>query len=187
MRVVDGHRIEFDAETSVRMGGIRQKDTTPEMTVRKALSALGLRYRVRNRDLPGSPDIANRAHRWVVFVHGCYWHRHTDCHRATTPKRNAAFWCAKFDANVARDERVIDALRAAGYHVQVVWECQTKDAANLVRLLKPTRQAASRTMRSERLAKRESRSAGSPSGSKRISSIDGPPLRTRKESSRTSA
>lgn len=132
-RVVDGHRIVYDEKTAKRMGGIRQKDTLPEMTVRRALASVGLRYRIRNRDLPGSPDIANREHAWAIFVHGCYWHRHPGCSKATTPKRNRAFWDAKFAANVARDARSVAALRRRGYRVLTIWECETKERGALTR------------------------------------------------------
>jgi DNA mismatch endonuclease (patch repair protein) len=125
-RVVDGHRIRFDAATSRRMGGIRQRDTAPELLVRRALAEHGLRFRIHNRDLPGAPDIANRARKWAVFVHGCYWHRHPGCKRTTTPKRNAAFWLAKFDANVARDARTYRALVEIGYEVLSIWECEAE-------------------------------------------------------------
>lgn len=115
-----------DADTSIRMSRVRQRGTTAELTVRSALYSLGLRFRVSNRDLPGSPDVANRRRKWAVFVHGCFWHRHARCVRTTTPKRNRAFWEAKFAANVARDRRAIRELRAAGYDVLVVWECETE-------------------------------------------------------------
>jgi DNA mismatch endonuclease, patch repair protein len=119
-------RLIVDEATSRRMAGIRQKHTTPELTVRRALTRLGLRYRVDNRDLTGSPDVANRFRRWVVFVHGCYWHRHTGCARTTTPSRNREFWVSKFDANVERDARSVRALSAQGFTIAVVWECETE-------------------------------------------------------------
>ena len=121
----DGHVIRVDSKTSDRMRGIRQKDTKPEIVVRKLLHELGHRYRVRNRDLPGSPDVANRSRRWAVFVHGCYWHRH-GCKATTTPKRNRAFWEAKFARNVERDAESAAALWKLGFTVVVVWECETK-------------------------------------------------------------
>jgi DNA mismatch endonuclease (patch repair protein) len=114
----------FDRATSLRLSKIRQKDTAPELAVRVILSAIGVRYRVRNRDLPGSPDIANRTARWAVFVHGCYWHSHRGCSRATVPKRNREFWVAKFAANVKRDADAVAALRRRGFRVAVVWECE---------------------------------------------------------------
>lgn len=109
-----------DEATSRRLGRIRQSGTTPEIVVRSMLRSLEASYRLRNRDLPGSPDIANRSRRWAVFVHGCFWHGHRGCPRATIPKRNRAFWRAKFAANRARDERVLRMLRDAGYRVEVV-------------------------------------------------------------------
>jgi DNA mismatch endonuclease (patch repair protein) len=122
-----------DPKTSARLGRIRQKDTAPEQLVRSILSALGVRYRVRNRDLPGSPDVANRARRWAVFVHGCFWHAHAGCPRATIPKRNREFWTAKFAANRARDARAIAALLEAKYRVAVVWECEAADDSESLR------------------------------------------------------
>jgi DNA mismatch endonuclease, patch repair protein len=89
---------------------------------------MGHRFRVHNRGLPGSPDIANRSRKWVVFVHGCFWHRHAGCSRATTPRRNRDFWLAKFDANLARDERSVKALRLRGWKVVTIWECEVSTA-----------------------------------------------------------
>jgi DNA mismatch endonuclease, patch repair protein len=118
------------------MGRVRQRGTTPELAVREVLRSLGVRYRLNARGLPGSPDVVNRARRFAIFVHGCYWHRHPDCRLTTTPTRNAAFWQAKFDANQARDRRNVEALRQAGFAVLVVWECETRDPDRLRRLLK---------------------------------------------------
>lgn len=120
-----------DAETSARLGRVRQKGTTPELAVRSVLRLLGAHYRTSNRDLPGSPDVANRAGRWAIFVHGCFWHRHTGCRRTTTPSRNRDFWLAKFAGNVARDARAIASLEAMGFSVLVLWECETTDPAAL--------------------------------------------------------
>ena len=105
----------------------RQKDTKPEILVRRLLHRLGHRFRVGNRDLPGSPDAANRSRRWAVFVHGCYWHAHEGCPRHTIPKRNREFWMEKFRANRERDQRVAGELEADGYTVLTVWECETQD------------------------------------------------------------
>lgn len=124
-RVREGHVLEVDDATSARMALVRQKGTRPELVVRSALNALGHRFRLANRDLPGSPDVANRIRRWAVFVHGCFWHRH-GCRATTTPGRNREFWEAKFARNVARDERAAEQLRALGYTVVVIWECETK-------------------------------------------------------------
>jgi DNA mismatch endonuclease (patch repair protein) len=108
------------------MGRVRQSGTAPEMIVRRAVSTLGLRYTVRNRDLPGSPDLANRSHRWAVFVHGCYWHRHEGCHKATTPRTNRRFWLNKCSCNVARDEAARIELERRGYRVLTFWQCEVE-------------------------------------------------------------
>ncbi|MEX0881221.1 MAG: very short patch repair endonuclease [Thermoanaerobaculia bacterium] len=114
----------LDPATSLRMAGVRQRDTSAEQLVRQILGRLGHRYRSKNRDLPGSPDIANRSRLWAVFVHGCFWHRHEGCVRTTTPKRNRLFWEEKFAQNQRRDARVQGALRKLGFTTIVIWECQ---------------------------------------------------------------
>ena len=111
-------------EISRRMARVRRSGTEPELVVRRALSKLGIRYRLKNRDLPGNPDIANRARKFVVFVHGCFWHRHKGCIRSTTPKTNTSFWRAKFVKNVARDATAVKSLRRMGYRVVTLWECE---------------------------------------------------------------
>jgi DNA mismatch endonuclease (patch repair protein) len=122
------------------MGRVRQKGTRAELAVAASLTALGLRYRKNVRALPGSPDFANRSRRWAVFVNGCFWHRHTGCRRATTPTANHAFWLEKFAANRTRDAKAIQALRAKGFKVVIVWECQTAEAGRrLSDVLKPGR------------------------------------------------
>ncbi len=125
----------LDSTVSERMAGVRQKGTAPELRVRSTMKSLGLRYRLTNRGLPGTPDLANRKQKWALFVHGCYWHRHQGCRRATTPKHNRDFWEAKFVANVARDAKNETELSALGFRVVVVWECETFDDAALERLL----------------------------------------------------
>lgn len=125
-----------DPETSARLGRIRQKDTSAERAVRRVLHALGLRFRVRNRDLPGAPDAANRTRRWAVFVHGCFWHAHRGCYRATVPKRNREFWLEKFAANRARDARALRALRRQGYFTLVIWECELDDSGKVEQRLR---------------------------------------------------
>lgn len=121
----EGHLLRVDDASSARMGLVRQKGTLPELIVRRLLSSLGHRFRVSRRGLPGSPDIVNASRRWVVFVHGCFWHRH-GCKATTTPGQNREFWMAKFERNMQRDRRNIEALEALGYRVIVVWECETK-------------------------------------------------------------
>jgi DNA mismatch endonuclease, patch repair protein len=112
------------AERSTRMSRIRSRDTLPEIALRRALHALGLRFRLDNRKLPGTPDIVLPRYKAAVFVHGCFWHRHEGCKVFTTPRSNTAFWVRKFDRNVARDARVTEKLDALGWRVFVVWECE---------------------------------------------------------------
>jgi DNA mismatch endonuclease (patch repair protein) len=115
--------IPQSAERSRLLGRVRQKKTAPEEEVARALRDLGLAYRRNVKTLPGSPDFANVRRRFAIFVNGCFWHAHTGCRKATTPKNNRAFWQAKFAANRARDAAAIRALRARGFRVMVIWEC----------------------------------------------------------------
>ena len=127
-----------DAARAALMGRVRQRDTRPEQAVALALRSLGIAYRKNVRSLPGSPDFANKSGKWAVFVHACFWHRHTGCRRATTPKANRDFWLAKFAANRTRDARAIRALRAMGFRVAVIWECRVTDAERrLSEMLEP--------------------------------------------------
>jgi DNA mismatch endonuclease (patch repair protein) len=111
---------------SERMSRIKGKDTKPEMTVRRLLHRMGYRYRLHRRDLPGTPDLVFPSRKKVIFVHGCFWHRHDDCHLARLPKSREAFWMAKLEGNRLRDERHRASLRALGWDVLVVWECQLR-------------------------------------------------------------
>jgi len=111
------------ATRSRMMSGIRGKDTKPELAVRSFLHRAGLRFRLHAR-LPGKPDLVLPRYRTVVFVHGCFWHRHEGCRYATTPASNAGFWQEKFAANVQRDARVKRQLEEAGWQVETVWACQ---------------------------------------------------------------
>ncbi|MBD3769694.1 MAG: DNA mismatch endonuclease Vsr [Rhodobacterales bacterium] len=108
------------------MAGIGGKDTKPELVLRKGLFALGLRYRLHDRKLPGRPDIVLPKWNAVVFVNGCFWHRHPGCRFATTPSTRTEFWLDKFEKNVARDRRNVAALRTLGWRILVVWECDIK-------------------------------------------------------------
>ena len=108
---------------SFNMSRIRGSNTKPEELVRKYLFSRGLRYRKNDKRLPGKPDIVLPKYRAVVFVHGCYWHRHPGCRYAATPKTNANFWREKLDGNVIRDEVNVSKLEAEGWRVFVVWEC----------------------------------------------------------------
>jgi DNA mismatch endonuclease (patch repair protein) len=109
------------------MGRIRSKGSTPEMIVRRAAHALGYRFRLHRRDLPGTPDLVFPSRRKVVFVHGCWWHQHPGCKKATGSKTQTSFWAAKFARNVARDRYAEAALRNGGWDVLTVWECETRD------------------------------------------------------------
>lgn len=116
-----------DPETRSRMmAGIRSSNTKPEIALRKALHARGLRFRLHDRKLPGRPDIVLAKHRAAIFVHGCFWHRHEGCRYATMPATRQEFWQAKFRANVDRDKRNLANLHAIGWHPLVVWECELK-------------------------------------------------------------
>lgn len=112
------------AQRSERMSRIRGKDSQPELALRRVLHRLGLRYRLHAKGLPGKPDLVFPRYKTVVFVHGCFWHRHDGCKIATIPKSNTPFWIEKFGKNVARDTRVGAELTALGWHVLVVWECE---------------------------------------------------------------
>jgi DNA mismatch endonuclease (patch repair protein) len=120
----------FDSEKrSAVMRRVKGRDTTPERTVRRLLTKLGARYRLHRKDLPGNPDIVMPGRRLAVFVHGCFWHGH-DCARGSrVPKANRDYWTAKVARNVARDERSREALIAAGWRVEAIWECELKDEA----------------------------------------------------------
>lgn len=108
------------------MRAVKRVNTAPEMIVRQELHALGLRFRLHRRDLPGSPDIVLPKLRTVIFVHGCFWHRHSDCRYATIPKTRQEYWLPKFAANIERDARKNAQLQVLGWRVLLVWECETK-------------------------------------------------------------
>ena len=122
----------FDAATrSAVMRRVKGRDTAPELKVRRALTALGARYRLHRADLPGKPDIVMPGRRLAIFVHGCFWHGH-DCARgARVPKDNRDYWVGKVERNRARDARNREALTALGWRVETIWECDLKDAAAL--------------------------------------------------------
>jgi DNA mismatch endonuclease (patch repair protein) len=113
-------------DRSRMMAGIRGKDTQPELALRRALFARGYRYRLHDRSLPGRPDLVFSKWDAVIFVHGCFWHRHKGCRFATKPATRPEFWEAKFAGNVERDNRQMAALRASGWRVRVVWECDVR-------------------------------------------------------------
>ena len=108
------------------MAGIRGKDTKPEIQLRRALHALGLRFRLHAPLLPGRPDIVFPKYHAAVFLHGCFWHRHAGCRFATTPATRPEFWHTKFESNIERDKRNITVLIEGGWRVAIVWECALK-------------------------------------------------------------
>jgi DNA mismatch endonuclease (patch repair protein) len=118
-------------ERSRRMADVRSVDTKPEMAIRRLVHGMGYRYRLHCRDLPGKPDLVFRSRHAIVFVHGCFWHRHVGCPLARLPKSRVGFWSAKLEGNRERDARKIAALRKAGWRVFVVWECELKDMETL--------------------------------------------------------
>lgn len=129
MKVVAWMTAEVDKARSAQMAKIKGRDTKPELRVRRALHASGLRYRLHAKDLPGKPDLVFRSRRVVVFVHGCFWHRHPDpsCKLARMPKSRLDFWKPKLEGNRLRDVMVREQLEALGWSVVEVWECQTGD------------------------------------------------------------
>jgi DNA mismatch endonuclease (patch repair protein) len=128
--------IVSSVKRSQMMSGIRGKDTKPEIIVRQAAHALGYRFRVNRRDLPGSPDIVFPGRKTVLFVHGCYWHRHDGCKYCYSPKSNIEFWERKFRDNVLRDIRVQRELQQMGWRVAVIWECEAIQPDGLRQKLK---------------------------------------------------
>ncbi|MDY6272561.1 MAG: DNA mismatch endonuclease Vsr [Selenomonadaceae bacterium] len=133
----------------LNMSHIHRKDTKPEEIVRKYLFSKGYRYRKNDSRYPGKPDIVLPKYRTMIFVHGCFWHRHPECRYATTPSTNRDFWQKKFDQNVARDWEVQEQLKADGWHVIVVWECEISRKADreerLQRLERQIREIEERT------------------------------------------
>jgi DNA mismatch endonuclease, patch repair protein len=123
-----------DAKRSALMARVRQKGTAPELIVRAIVRRHGHRFGTNGNGLPGSPDLFDRRRRLAVFVHGCFWHRHSGCRATTTPKQNKEYWITKFEANVVRDRRQKQQLRRMGFRVLTVWECQAKSKSKLARL-----------------------------------------------------
>jgi DNA mismatch endonuclease, patch repair protein len=113
------------------MSRIRGKDTQPELTVRHMLHDLGFRYRLHARDLPGTPDLVFRSLRKAVFVHGCFWHKHSRCRIAGTPTSNCDYWLPKLNRTKERDRQNCRKLQRLGWSVFVVWECELTDVAKL--------------------------------------------------------
>jgi len=115
------------SKRSWNMSRIRSRDTKPELAVRSMLHRKGFRFSLRRRDLPGKPDIVLVKYRTVIFVHGCFWHRHPNCRDASVPKSHVSFWTRKFEANVRRDRNATRKLAVLGWKCLVVWECKLGD------------------------------------------------------------
>ena len=120
---------------SWNMSRIRSINTKPELVVRRFLHSKGYRFRIHRKDLPGKPDVVLPKYNTVVFIHGCFWHRHKNCRYCSTPKTNQAFWEEKFRKNIERDRINIKKLESTGWNVIVIWECEVKDESFQHRLL----------------------------------------------------
>ena len=115
---------EKSVTTHKRLSSVKSMGTKPEMFVRKYLHGLGYRYSLNDKKLPGKPDIVLKKYKTIIFVHGCYWHRHEGCVKASKPKKNKMFWKEKFDKNIFRDQKVQNELFMMGWKVFVLWECE---------------------------------------------------------------
>lgn len=118
---------------SWNMSRIRSRDTKPERLVRSLLHSIGYRFRLHVKKLPGCPDIVLAKHKTIIFIHGCFWHRHAGCKYAYIPKSKKAFWGKKFQQNLSRDEMVMKELMNLGWNVHIIWECEIKDIDHLKR------------------------------------------------------
>jgi DNA mismatch endonuclease (patch repair protein) len=122
-------------QRSAVMRAVKSRNTTPEIAVRRAAHAVGLRFRLHRADLPGKPDLVFPSKRAALFVHGCFWHGHSCARGDRMPATNRDYWRAKIGRNMARDKASLSALRKLGWKPVVIWECQTRDKAALARLL----------------------------------------------------
>jgi DNA mismatch endonuclease (patch repair protein) len=130
-RVLAGEPI--DPKRSALMARVRDKHSKPELAVRRMAHSLGYRFRLHRKDLPGTPDLVFPKSRKAIFVHGCFWHRHKGCSRTTSPKTRSEYWADKFETNIKRDAVKERNLRALGWDILVIWECQTFDLNKLSR------------------------------------------------------
>lgn len=127
---------ESSEARSRQMATVRSKNTKPEMKVRRLVFSMGYRYRLHASNLPGKPDLVFASRKKIIFIHGCFWHRHEGCKLATTPASNQEYWLPKFQRNVERDRESLEVLNKLGWDVLVVWECQLKDVSNLTEKLR---------------------------------------------------
>lgn len=118
------------------MSRVKSKNTGPELLVRRVAHSLGYRYRLHGPGLPGKPDLVFAKRKKVVFVHGCFWHRHAGCRKATTPATNLDYWLPKFEQTVERDQKNLERIAALGWSALVVWECELRDLNVLGQRLK---------------------------------------------------
>lgn len=124
------------ATRSMVMSRVRNKDTRPEMVVRKLVFAAGYRYRLHVKSLPGSPDLVFSGRKKVIFVHGCFWHLHDNCGLARMPKSRIEYWSEKLNGNKCRDQRSFEALTRAGWKVLVIWECELRNSGDLAQKIR---------------------------------------------------
>jgi DNA mismatch endonuclease (patch repair protein) len=127
---------EDRSHRSWTMAQVKSKNTAPEMNVRRAAHALGLRFSLHRADLPGRPDLVFTRWRTVLFVNGCFWHSHRNCKRARMPKTNVEYWTQKLIRNAHRDRKTIGLLKKRGWRCAIIWECQAKEPAKLDRILR---------------------------------------------------
>lgn len=120
---------------SWNMGRIKSKNTKPEVQVRSFLHVNGFRFRLNSKTLPGKPDIVLKKYNTVIFIHGCFWHRHKGCKRCSTPKSNEQYWLNKFERNIFRDKNNTKQLKKLGYQVLIIWECQVENQKILKKLI----------------------------------------------------
>ena len=120
---------------SWNMSRIKSGNTKPEIVVRSLLHKLGYRFRLHRKDLPGKPDIVLPRYNSVVFVHGCFWHRHNGCKNASVPKTKKIFWREKFKGNIERDIKVQEELQSMGWKILIIWECETSDIGSVTKII----------------------------------------------------
>ena len=122
-------------QRSRNMSAIKSKNTKPEIILRKLLHSMGYRFRLHKKDLPGSPDIVLPKYKTVIFVHGCFWHRHQNCKYASNPKTRREFWEKKFKENIERDKKAQEKLKNLGWKTKIIWECEIKKQDKLIKKL----------------------------------------------------